>query len=512
MTKATTLFAALLLTTLTASAEIRLPRIISDHAVLQREAPIHLWGWSGPNESITAKLHDQTIATQSNKYGEWSLWFLPEHAGGPYTLTLNGSSSITLNDILIGDVWFASGQSNMEMPLNGFPPGASIKDGPKEIAAATHPKIRLLLVDKTFSDVPLDDINETSKAGWTNCTPETAARFSAVAYFFGRELAARENVPIGLIDATWGGTPVDSWISLTGFGADASLMPAFASRARFAEQSRRTLDIVAAEKREDDDARAANQPLPKHPWHPEAASWMPSALFNGMVAPEARYSIKGAIWYQGESNSSPERAPLYAELMQTLITDWREQFQQGNFPFLYVQISSFNSPPEEWGELRDQQRRALILKDTAMAVTLDVGTPDNVHPPDKQTVGTRLALAARAIAYAEPIEYSGPLYRQTTTEGDSLRIWFDHAHGLNSKNQPLQGFEIAGEDQHFVAATAKIETNDQESVLVSSPTVKEPRYVRYAWPNVTSANLYNSANLPASTFTSIKPQETLVKP
>jgi sialate O-acetylesterase len=479
----------------TVSAEVRLPQMLSDHAVLQREAPIHIWGWAQPGEKLSVHFHDQTVSTTATDLGEWGLWLMPEHAGGPYVLTVDGSSKVTVDDLLVGDVWFASGQSNMEMPLKGFPGSAVVKDAQEEIAHANLPQVRLLHVAIKSSDVPLNDVTGT----WTRCNPETAAEFSAVAYFFGREIQQREHIPVGLIDATWGGTPVDSWISLGGLAADSSLMPVFASRARFAQEQVMRTQIIDREKREDAAALAAHQPAPKHSWHPNEVSWTPAGLYNGMVAPETPYTIKGVIWYQGETDSSPERSPMYSRLFPALIADWRKQWREGNFPFLFVQISSFDSVGEIWGTVRDAQRRTLSVAGTAMAVSLDVGDAGNVHPPDKQTVGARLALAARATVYGEKIEYSGPLYRQTTVEGPALRVWFDHAAGLKSKGANLEAFEVAGRDGNFVPATAKIEG---ESVVVSSPSVAAPRFVRYAWGNATPANLYNQAGLPASTFTS----------
>ncbi len=482
-------------------AEVRLPHLLSDHAVLQREAPIHIWGWSAPGELIEVQFHAQKRTISANDYGEWSLWLAPEAAGGPFTLSVHGESGapIVYSDMLVGDVWFASGQSNMEMPLKGFGPDTPVKNSAAEIAAANLPQIRLLLVDHKTSDAPLDDL----AGSWTKCTPETATNFSAVAFFFGRDIQQKEHVPIGLIDSTWGGTPVEAWTSLDALSADASLMPAFASWAKFADQQTRLEAVQAAEKREDAAAEAAHQPKPKHNWHPFAASWRPAALYNGMIAPATPYTIKGVIWYQGETNSNPERAPLYNKLFATMIEDWRHQWQQGSFPFLFVQISSFDSPPEHWGVLRDQQRRTLSVANTAMAVSLDIGKPDNVHPPDKQTVGARLALAAEALAYPEPgrpVEYSGPLFRQVTREDAKLRVYFDHAgSALHAKGDKLLGFEVAGKDRNFVPADASV---DAGTVVVSSSQVAEPVYVRYGWQNVTPANLYNSAGLPASTFTS----------
>jgi sialate O-acetylesterase len=478
-------------------SEVTVPKILSDHAVLQRSAPIHIWGSGSAGEQVTVSLHGQKVSGTTDELGRWSVFLKPEDAGGPYDLVVQGTNTIKLSDILIGDVWFASGQSNMEMPLNGFPGSAVVKDSATEIAHANQPEIRLLRVDHKSSEYPLGD----QDSSWTVCTPETAAHFSAVAYFFGRALQQRVHVPIGLIDSTWGGTPAEAWTSLDGLSADASLMPVFQTRGEMVDQQADAQAIIAREESESALAKQQNRPVPTRPWHPDPASWAPAGLFNGMVAPATPYSIKGVIWYQGESNSGLARAPLYSKLFPALISDWRTKWRQGNFPFLFVQISSFKSDETEiWGIVRDAQRRTLALTNTGMAVSLDVGDPDNVHPSDKQTVGNRLALAALALAYGQAIEYSGPLFRQVTSEGTSLRIWFDHVgSSLSAKGGSLQGFEVAGQDHRFVAASARL---DGATVVVSAATLQTPVYVRYAWANATKGNLYNSAGLPASTFTS----------
>jgi sialate O-acetylesterase len=482
-------------------AEVKLPNILSSHAVLQRNAPIHIWGWSDPGEKITVRFHDQTRTTDVDDLGRWNLWLMPEHAGGPYTLTAQGSAgsseAVMLSDILVGDVWVASGQSNMEMPLNGFPGNAVVKNSAQEIAQANLPTVRLLQIEKKSSFYPLNDISAT----WTECTPQTAAEFSAVAYFFGREINAREHVPIGLIDSTWGGTPVESWISMDTIGSDAGLMPLFATWAGFTnELSYRDLEL-AKEKREDEVAAKDNQPKPKHPWRPDGISWQPAGLYNGMIAPVTPYTMKGVIWYQGETNSDSKRASQYVKLFPALIGDWRARWKEGDFPFLYVQISNFYSPAEDWGTIRDAQRRTLSVANTAMAVSLDIGQFDNVHPPDKQTVGARLALAARARVYGEPqMEYSGPLFQSVTTEGSTMRVWFAHAKtGLVSHGAALEGFELAGADGKFVPAVAKI---DGDTVVVQASGVSKPQAVRYGWASFTNGNLFNKEGLPASTFTS----------
>jgi sialate O-acetylesterase len=505
------LFVCLGIGSRSSSAEIRLPKMLSDHLVLQRQAPIHIWGWASPGERVTVKFHGQMRVGEADAYGEWSVWLEPEQAGGPYILTIAGIASadqpVSVSDVLVGDVWVASGQSNMEIPLRGFPNSAVIKNGSQEIAAATLPQVRLLRIDHKASDIPLDDISNT----WTLCTPETAIDFSAVAYFFGRQINREEKVPIGLIDSTWGGTPVSSWISLDALGADSSFMPVFATRARFADQQNRLARVIAAEKREDAAALEAHRPLPKHHWHPEEISHTPAALYNGMIAPLTPYTIKGFLWYQGEEDSAPERSAMYHSLFSAMIADWRTQWRQGNLPFLYVQISSFRSEGENWGAVRDAQRRTLEVANSAMAVSIDVGESDNVHPADKQTVAARLAMAAHGMVYRDArSEYSGPLFRQATVESGAIRVWFDHATGGLRSNLAPEGskvtpdsfqsaFEIAGRDHRFFPAKARI---DGETVVVTSTSVAEPQYVRYAWDNDSTGGLYNAEGLPASTFTS----------
>jgi len=464
--------------------------------VLQREKPIHVWGWSDPGEKIAVELHGVSRTAAGNSSGSWSVFLPPEPAGGPFQLTVTATNKIVLEDVLIGDVWFASGQSNMEMPLKGFT-GAPVKNSAEEIAHASQPQIRLIRFPRKAVDFPQRNID----ASWTVCTPETAADFSAAAYFFGRELNAREHVPIGLFDATWGGTPAEAWVSLEAISADAGLMPVFATRARMTQSQADEAAISAAEWREDEAARKAGKTPRTHPWRPEPESWAPAWLFNGMVAPATPYAIKGVIWYQGESNSRLNFAPMYARLFPALIADWRGQWHEGDFPFLFVQIANFRSNDTEvWAVIREAQRRTLSVANTAMVVTTDIGDPVNVHPADKQTVGARLALAARALAYGENVEYSGPLFRQAAADGEGIRIWFDHAgSGLVAKGGTLLGFEIAGSDGRFVPAAARV---DGKTVVVSSAQVAEPKYVRYGWANAPSINLFNSEGLPASPFTS----------
>jgi sialate O-acetylesterase len=489
-----------LLLTLRTSAEVSLPKLFSSHMVLQRDMPIHIWGSAAPEEQITVEFHGLTRAASADNAGRWSVYLPPQPAGGPFILSVRSSNTLQLDDILIGDLWFASGQSNMEMPLAGFPNNAVVQDSAKEIAAANYPDIRLLVVEKDTTDYPLEDIktNVKTATGWSRCTPETAKDFSAVAYFFARDLQqaqGKQHVPIGLIDSTWGGTPAEAWTSLDAIGADPALMPVFATRAEKMDRESTEMRLDAIDKL----AREQGKPLTlTRPWHPNPASWRPAALYNAMVAPFTPLPIRGVIWYQGESNSS--HAGLYDRLFPAMIQDWRNQWHQGNFPFLFVQISAFASTPEEdWGTLRDAQRRSLYLAMTGMAVTIDVGDEHNVHPANKQVVGARLSLLARQLVFGENIVASGPLFRLAYPSDGAMHVWFHNADGLNSKGATPEGFEIAGTDGVFVPANARIEG---ETVTVASPSVPHPEYVRYAWPNFPKANLYNGAGLPASTFTS----------
>lgn len=499
-------FPALLLVSLTASAELRLPKVWSDHAVIQRDRPIHVWGWADAGTRVTATLRggnnaEETASATANSRGHWSLYLPPRTAGGgPYTLTANcGNNTITVSDLLLGDVWLASGQSNMEMPLSGFPGSAVLKNGPEEIKEANHPEIRILHEPKRFSEYPMQD----QEATWQICTPEVAANFSAVAYFFAREIQHDQKVPIGVVEADWGGTPAESWTSLDTIGNDAGLMPIFAVRAAEMDDQ---ADVEATKARwahEDAAARAQGRTPEEHPWEPPVEPWQAASLYNGMIAPVTPLAIRGVIWYQGEANAGLARAPLYQRLLPALIADWRRQFTQGDLPFLFAQISSYEASPEEdWGMVRDAQRRTLSVTNTGMAVTIDVGDAQNVHPADKQTVGYRLALAARSLAYGEDVHHSGPLFRQATTEDGGMRVYFSGAEGkLTARGGALDGFELAGEDRHFVPATAKIDANGA-TVTVTSTQVSDPKFVRYAWPNAPKATLMDSAGLPASTFTS----------
>lgn len=474
------------------AAEVTLPSLLADHMVVQRGLPVHVWGRAAEHESVSVTFRGETQTTAADELGRWSLYLAPGEAGGPFPMTVKGTNTIQLNDILVGDVWVASGQSNMEFPMKELATPAA------EISGAQYPKIRIFRVEHRPSDYPRSDVEAKT---WALCTPENVAESSAVAYYFARDIHQKENVPIGLLETFWGGTPAESWTSLHSLAADASLMPVFAERSKTLDEQETVVLQLAQEEREYqesiEEAKASGKPLPGRRWHPDFAAWAPAALFNGMIAPLTPFAIRGVIWYQGEANSG-DRAPLYAQLFPTMIKDWRRAWNEGDFPFLFVQIANWTTEPDgRWPEVRDAQRKTLALRNTGMAVTIDIGDAVDIHPKNKLDVGLRLARAARAITYGEKLEWSGPLYRQLTREDHALRVWFDHAAGLVARGGPLVGFEIAGADGKYVAADAQI---DGSSVIVSSATVPEPVSVRYAWAPNPTCNLYNREGLPASPF------------
>jgi sialate O-acetylesterase len=486
-----------------ASAEVTLPKILANHMVVQRDLPVHVWGMATPGEDVSVSFRGETRTAKASQLGRWSVYLKPGAAGGPFQLIVKGApavggdaapaQTITLDDVLVGDVWLASGQSNMGFSMRQAATAA------EDLPHAANPSIRLLVVKERASEYAQDDI-ETD--GWAPSTPETAKDFSAVAWYFAREIERREHVPVGVIDSTWGGTVAESWTRLAALGEDAALAPVFVSRGRMTDREADALLEDKDQQRQSAEALAQGKPEPQFPWHPMLAMWGPGLLWNGMIAPLTPFPLRGVIWYQGESNSIVERGPaLYHRIFRTLIEDWRRQWGEGDFPFLYVQIANFKSKPiEDWATIREAQLKTLELRNTAMAVTIDIGDPDNVHPTDKVDVGLRLALAARALSYGENVSYSGPLFRQATPEGSAIRVWFDHhAKGLVVKGSELTGFEVAGADGKFVAATARIEGT---TVVASSPDVAAPKFVRYGWANSPQCNLFNGEGLPASPFTS----------
>jgi sialate O-acetylesterase len=484
------------------AGQVTLPSVLSNHMVVQRNVPVHVWGMAPPGEGVQISFRGESRGATTGPLGRWSVYLKPGEAGGPFELTVQGTpplggssaavQTITLTDVLVGDVWVASGQSNMEFAMRQAATAA--EDLPK----AGNDQIRLMIVRQKASEYPLADVDTS---GWAASTPETAKDFSAVGWYFGREINQREHVPVGVIDSTWGGTVAEAWTRLEALGEDAALAPIFVQWARMTEGETDVQARLKDQQKQIDEAKAAGKPIPDFPWHPQMLSWGPGMLWNGMIAPLTPFPIRGVIWYQGESNSALVRAPFYQRVFSTLIQDWRHEWGVGDFPFLFVQIANFKSSDREnWAELREQQLKTLALRNTAMAVTIDIGNPDNVHPTDKVDVGMRLALAARALSYGEDVSYSGPIFRQATPEGSAIRAYFEHhAKGLAALGGELTGFEVAGADGRFVPATAKIDGN---TVVVTSDAVLEPMFVRYGWANSPQCNLFNGEGLPASPFNS----------
>jgi sialate O-acetylesterase len=455
-----------------ALAEVTLPSVIGDHMMLQRDAEVRIWGWAEPGEAVTVTFAGQEAQAQADADGHWSVMLdaMPASAEGR-GLVIQGENRIELTDILVGEVWVASGQSNMEWNVHNS------ANPQEEIANADHPGIRMWTARRTVAGEPQRDV----PGQWQVCSPQTVGGFSAVGYYFARELYQRLDVPVGILHSSWGGTPSEAWTSREKLEATDAAGPILE---RF---------------------DAGNGPAANHPH-------APAGLFNGMIAPILPYTIQGAIWYQGESNAS--RAEQYASIFPAMIHDWREHWGQGEFPFLFVQLANFmaydDQPTDtDWSHLRDAQLHTLrTVPHTGMATIIDIGEANDIHPRNKQDVGLRLALWALADTYGEDVVKSGPVYIGAVfdqVEGrDGITVGF-RTYGselaLRDGETP-SGFTIAGEDGQFVPALA---THDPEgdpgAVFVWSPDVPNPRHVRYAWKNnPEDANLVNEEGLPASPF------------
>jgi sialate O-acetylesterase len=476
-------------------ATVKLPYLIADHMVVQRGLPVHIWGRAEPGESVSVTFRDAERRTAADALGRWDVYLPPGDGGGPFTMTIRGANTIVLRDVLVGEVWVASGQSNMEWPV------AWAGNAQAEIASAKYPRIRLVRAAHKVSEYPAENLVGQM---WRECTPESAASFSAAAYHFGRLLHEKLGTPVGLIQTAWGGTPLEGWTSLQAISEDPALMPVFFEwNAAMQDYSLDLLRYHRDAKAWEGpalSAKAGHRPLPPAPEKPVGPGGprTPGGLFNAMVAPITPFAIRGVIWYQGEANAgTSSRAGIYGRMFQAMIRDWRRAWGLGDFPFLYVQLANYSSPEGSWPELREAQREALELRNTAMVVTIDIGTADNIHPPDKKSVGARLSLAARAVAYGENVESSGPMPRQVTAEPGALRVWFDHARGLAARGGEAREFEIAGADRKFVPAEARVEGG---TVVVRSAAVAWPEYVRYGWKDNPRCNLFNGEGLPASPF------------
>jgi len=491
-------------------AAVRLPAVLGDHMVVQQDKPVAVWGWAAPGELIVVRFDGREATAPAGPDGRWKL-ALPsvKAGGGPLEMRIKGSQSpaIVLRDILAGEVWLCSGQSNMEWML------ASTFSPIPEVLRANDPSLRLFRLPKRTSALPQDDV----EAAWTLCTPETAGPFSAVGYYFGIELKRALGVPIGLIESAWGGTDIEPWTPPAGFAAVPESLPYLAAAQRRLGEYRlslgRTLPAWEAWVGDTRKALAAGTDLPDKPAlpvHPFDSPQTPTALYNAMIHPLISSAIRGAIWYQGENNRNDVLA--YEKKMEALIQGWREVWKTDDLPFFYVQLAPYYytyNRDYAGGDIPDFLRLPLIweaqsnilrLPNTGMVVITDITDLMDIHPRNKRDVGLRLALWARARTYGEKnLVYSGPLYKSMTVEGDRARISFDHVGGglLTNDGSPLKWFEIAGDDRMFYRAEAKI---DGDFVVVSNPRVASPKAVRFGWHQMAVPNLANKEGLPASPF------------
>jgi sialate O-acetylesterase len=513
-----------------ARAEVKPNALFADNAVLQQGIDVPIWGTAGEGETVTVEFAGQRISTVA-RHGAWSVRLKPLAASDqPAALTIRGDNTVTIRNVLVGEVWVCSGQSNMERQLGPRPPQPDIDHWREEAAAANFPTLREFQVSNLQAGAPVPE----AQGQWTVCTPQTAPNFCAVGFFFARALQAARHVPVGLLWTTWGGTQAEAWTSREALLALPEYRPYVANYDKaVAEYPAKLAQFNQAEpallqKWQEDTALITqqNQPLPPKPDTADAAAlaqWQadtdrikkenkplprkpgppgdpaksnnsPAVLYNGMIAPLEPYAIRGVCWYQGENNSG--RGQAYRALFPALIADWRQHWGEGDFPFLFVQVAPYR-------DLQPDIREAQLLTlkaapRTAMVVTTDIGDANNIHPPHKAPVGERLALAARALAYGEPIEYSGPIFDAAKFAGGQAVLTFTHAeHGLEAKGGPLQGFTIAGADKKFVPAAAVIAG---QTVTVSNPAVPNPVAVRYGFVNVPEVNLFNQEGLPASPF------------
>lgn len=486
------IFSLVVCLAVSALAAVKPHVLFSDGCVLQQGMPVPVWGWAEEGEKVTVEFQGQNV-TATASGGKWMVTLKELKAGGPFEMKLTGSNTVTIKNILVGEVWLCSGQSNMQWTM------AQSANAKENIAAANYPKIRLFSVPRVSKDTAQTEV----KGDWKECSPESVASFSAVGYFFGRALqTARQGVPVGLINSSYGGTPSEAWTSDGVVKND----PSFAGiRERYAKALEAFPEAnakweAAMEKHKEAVAKAKEEgkPAPAAPGRPMGPGHQnsPSGLYNAMIAPLVPYALRGAIWYQGESNAT--RAYEYRSIFPAMIQDWRKAWGS-DFSFLFVQLAPYAPPPPNtYAELREAQLLTLKLPKTGMAVITDVGEEKDIHPKKKQPVGERLALAARAIAYGEKIDYSGPVYSAMKVKGSGIELSFNHVGGgLVAKDGKLTGFTIAGADQKFVPAEAEIKG---KKIIVQSASVAQPVAVRFGWENWPVLNLWNKAGLPATPF------------
>jgi sialate O-acetylesterase len=498
---------ALLVLTAPLSAAVKPHELFTDHMVLQAGREIPVWGTASVGEQVTVELTigKDTIKVGPVEAGNDGKWMvkLPAQvataeSAPSATLVIKGNNEVILEDVLIGEVWICSGQSNMEWSVKAS------YNSEKTIEAADDQRLRLYTVPKTASAKPLAAVAKSPK--WRECSSETVPSFSAVAYFFGKNLRETRKVPVGLIHTSWGGTPAQAWTSQEALDAEPSLKYYHERLAQAVkgydpkkadDQYKTAMDKwkTDAEKAKAEGKTPPRQPVKQQP--PALSQYSASTLYNGMIAPLLPFAIRGAIWYQGESNAG--QAYEYRTLFPAMIKDWRTRWNQGDFPFLFVQLAPFGTTAP-WPELREAQLLTTkTVPNAAMAVITDVGDEKDIHPKKKQPVGERLAIAARALAYDEKIEFSGPVFESMKVEGNKVILTFAHVgDGLKAEGELLKGFVVCGEDKKFVPAKATI--TGQSTIEVTCNAVEKPIAVRYGWENFPIVNLWNKAGLPATPF------------
>jgi sialate O-acetylesterase len=494
---------SVLLGTAPAAGNVKLPALIGDNMVLQQGWQVTIWGAADAGEEVTVSFGEEKQTAIADSSGGWKVGLRPLKAAGPREMTISGKNTVTIHNALVGEVWLCSGQSNMEFALEGRPGVlGGVKNAEQELAAADYPQLRLFRVEKAVAGKPQSEVH----GQWVVTSPLTVEHFSAVGYFFGRDLYRALKVPVGLIDASRGGTPAEAWMRAEVLEADPDLKVMADSWRQRISDFPQALEVYKQRlsdwEKSAEVAEASGRvvpPMPAAPQDPRSHRWRDAGLWNGMIAPLTSYTIAGNIWYQGESNTdSPYQ---YRKVFAELIQDWRRVWGEGDFPFLFVQLASFatdGASSDSWAVLRESQEKALALPKTGMAVAIDIGDSHDIHPKNKQEVGRRLALVAEGIAYGRKVEYMGPAFKSLRMGKGTLHLQFGHlGGGLVARGGPLTGFQMAGKDQKFFPASARIAGNE---VVLSSPRVPEPVAARYAWANDPKCNLYNQAGLPAPPF------------
>ena len=511
------LLAGILAAALPAAADVRLPKIFTDNMMFQRDMPVRVWGWADAGEEVSVALSGKTATTKADAVGKWKAELPALKEGESLELTVKGKNSLALKNVIIGDIWVCGGQSNMEMDLGGCIGAA------EDIKAADLPKIRRIKFNHVQIGEPQADAPTATP--WQVCSPANVRGFTAVGFYFAREIVQKTGVPVGIVDSNWGGTAIEPWVPFEGIELVDSLKPQIAGRLEAMKTYQAQLpgaltamENWIAQTRKNLDSGKPTTPPPALPALPAAkGGW--SGMYNAMIHPLVQMPIKGALWYQGESNGG--EGETYYEKKRALIGGWRKNWNQGDFPFYFVQLASFQAPTQNpaggngWAKLREAQTKTLTVPNTGMAVitdTVPLAEGGDIHPRNKYDVGMRLVQWALAKDYGQKgLVYSGPLFKALKVDGDKARLEFDHAGtGLmvgkktgraptvEDKEGKLKRFAIAGADKKWFWAEAVV---DKNTVVVSSPEVKEPVAVRFAFEmNPDGANLYNREGLPASPF------------